>query len=133
MDILLGIHSLVRWVILLVAVVAIAKLAYGWLRAGAYDSADRGLVMGYSGLLDLQALLGLVLLFGNAFVLGEGFPMPRILHAIVMILAVITGHLAGRGRSDPAKTRYRRALAAIAGSLVLVLLGIILIMAGQGS
>ena len=133
MDFLLGIHALVRWVILLVAVVAIIKLAYGWLRAGVYDNIDRGLVMGYSGLLDAQALLGFVLLFGNAFMLGEGFPMPRILHAIVMIVAVITGHLAGRGKSDPAKARYRRALAAIAGSLVLVLIGIIIIMAGQGS
>ena len=128
MDIILGIHAIVRWIILLVAVAAIAKLAYGWLRAGTFDRADRGLVMGYSGLLDLQALLGFVLLFGNGFVLGEGFPMPSILHAIVMILAVITGHLAGRGKSDPAKARYRRALAAIAGSLVLVLIGIIIIM-----
>ena len=128
MDTLLFIHSLLRWLILLVAVAALAKLAYGWLRAGIFDGMDRGLVMGYSGLLDLQALVGFILLFGNAFLLGEGFPMPRVLHSIVMILAVITGHLAGRGKSDPAKARYRRALAAIAGSLVLVLIGVIIIM-----
>ena len=127
MEFILGIHSIVRWIILLVAVVALVKLAYGWLRAGVFDGMDRGLVMGYSGLLDLQALVGFILLFGNGFLLGEGFPMPRILHGIVMILAVITGHLAGRGKSDPAKARYRRALAAIAGSLVLVLIGIIII------
>ena len=54
MDFILGIHSIVRWIILLVAVVAIIKLAYGWLRAGVFDGMDRGLVMGYSGLLDLQ-------------------------------------------------------------------------------
>ena len=133
MDTLLFIHSLLRWLILLVAVAALAKLAYGWLRAGIFDGIDRGLVMGYSGLLDLQALLGLILLFGNGFVGGEGFPLPRILHAIVMILAVVAGHLAGRGKTDPAKARYRRALAAIAGSLVLVLIGIIILAAGQGS
>ena len=127
MEFILGIHSIVRWIILLVAVVALVKLAYGWLRAGVFDGMDRGLVMGYSGLLDLQALVGFILLFGNGFLLGEGFPLPRILHGIVMILAVITGHLAGRGKSDPAKARYRRALAAIAGSLVLVLVGIIII------
>lgn len=131
MDVVLTIHSLVRWAILLVAIAAIIKLAYGWLRAGTFDNIDRGLVMGYSGLLDLQALLGLVLLFGNGFLLGEGFPMPRILHGIVMILAVITGHLAGRGKTDPATARYRRALTAIAASLVLVLVGIIIIMAGE--
>ena len=76
---------------------------------------------------------GLILLFGNGFVGGEGFPLPRILHAIVMILAVVAGHLAGRGKTDPAKTRYRRALTAIAVSLVLILIGIIIIAAGQGS
>jgi len=131
MDIVLGVHSLVRWIILLAAVAAIIKLGLGWLRAGSYDNLDRRLVMGYSGLLDLQALLGLVLLFGNGLLLGEGFPMRSILHAIVMILAVVTGHLAGRGRSDPARARYRRALAAIAASLVLILIGVILIMAGS--
>ena len=133
MDVLLGVHSFVRWLILLAALAAIAKLAYGWLRAGSFDQWDRRLVMGYSGLLDLQALLGLLLLFGNGFLLGEGFPLPRILHGMVMILAVVTGHLAGRGRDDPARARYRRALASIAGSLVLVVVGIIIVAAGQGS
>ena len=133
MDIVLAIHSIVRWVILLVAVVAIVKLGLGWMRAGTFDRMDRGVVMGYSGLLDLEALLGLILLFGNGIFAGEGFPIARILHAIVMILAVITGHLASRGKQAPPIARYRRALAAIAGSLVLVLIGIIIITAGQGA
>jgi hypothetical protein len=130
MDIVLAIHSIVRWVILLVAVVAIVKLGLGWLRAGSYDNMDRGVVMGYSGLLDLQALLGMILLFGNGIFLGEGFPMVRILHAIVMILAVVTGHLASGGKQKPPIARYRRSLAAIAGSLVLIVVGIIIITAG---
>lgn len=133
MDILLAIHSILRWVVLLVAVAAIVKLGFGWLRAGNYDSLDRGVVMGYSGLLDLQALLGMILLFGAGFFLREGFPVVRILHAIVMILAVITGHLASGGKQAPPIARYRRALGAIAGSLVLILIGIIIITAGQGS
>ena len=70
MDIVLAIHSIVRWIILLVAVVAIVKLGLGWLRAGTYDSLDRGVVMGYTGLLDLQVLLGFILLFGDDFLLG---------------------------------------------------------------
>ena len=93
MNILLTIHSLLRWLILLVAVVAIVKLGLGWRRGGPFDGMDRGVVAGYSGLLDLQVLLGLVLLIGDAIFLGEGFPMVRILHAIVMILAVVTAHL----------------------------------------
>jgi len=132
-DFVLAIHSIVRWIILLVAVVAIAKLGLGWWRAGSFDSLDRGVVMGYSGLLDLQALLGFILLFGNGFFFGEGFPPARILHAIVMILAVIAGHVAIGGKQTPPIARYRRALGAIAGSLVLILIGIIIITAGQGA
>jgi hypothetical protein len=130
MDIVLAIHSVVRWVILLVAVVAIVKLGLGWLRAGTYDRLDQGVVMGYSGLLDLQALLGMILLFGDGFFLNQGFPMVRILHAIVMILAVVTGHLASGGKQAPPVARYRRALTGIAGSLVLIVIGIIIITAG---
>jgi len=133
MDIVLAIHSFVRWIILLVAVVAIVKLVLGWLRGGAFDGLDRGLVAGYSGFLDLQALLGLILLFGDAMFLGEGFPMVRILHAIVMILAVVAGHLPARWRASPAPVRYRASLAAIGGSLVLIVIGIFIIASGQAA
>ena len=44
MSILLMLHSIVRWIIVLVAVVAIVKLALGWLRGGAFKGMDRGLV-----------------------------------------------------------------------------------------
>jgi hypothetical protein len=133
MEIVLAIHSVVRWVILLVALVALVKLGLGWQQKGAFDGMDRGVVMGYSGLLDLQALLGLVLLFGNGFFFGEGFPLPRILHSIVMLLAVAAGHLPSLWKNSPAVTRYRMSLAAIAGSLALVVVGIIIIAVGQGS
>ena len=133
MDFVLMIHSIVRWIILLVAVVALVKLGWGWLRGGVFDGMDRGVVAGYSGLLDLQALLGLVLLFGDAIFLGEGFPMVRILHAIVMILAVVAGHLPARWRASPAPIRYRASLAAIGGSLVLIVIGIFIIVMGQAA
>ena len=131
MEVVLTVHSLVRWVILLVAVAAIVKLGLGWLRGGPFDGLDRGLLLGYSGLLDLQALLGLVLLFGGAIFLGEGFPMVRILHAIVMILAVAAGHLPARWRQSPAPVRYRGSLGALAASLLLIIVGVIIITAGQ--
>ena len=131
MNIVVTIHSLLRWLILLVAVVAIVKLGLGWRRGGPFDGMDRGVVAGYSGLLDLEALLGLVLLFGDAIFLGEGFPMLRILHAIVMILAVVSAHLSARWRRSPAPVRYRTSLAAIAGSLALIVVGIIIITVGS--
>ena len=38
MQILLMIHSIVRWLIVLVAIVAAVKFALGWLRGGTFGS-----------------------------------------------------------------------------------------------
>jgi hypothetical protein len=132
-EIVLTIHSWVRWVILLVAVIAIVKLSLGWLHGGTFDGMDRGVVAGYSGLLDLQALVGIILLVGDAVFLGEGFPMVRILHTIVMLLAVVAGHLPARWRQSPAPVRYRGTLAAISGAVVLILIGVIIITIGSAA
>jgi hypothetical protein len=133
MDVVLAIHSFVRWLILLAAVAVVARLLYGWRRGSEFTGLDRGLLLGYSGLLDVQALLGLVLLFGDAALLGEGFPAARIAHAIVMIVAVAAGHLPSLWRRAPAPVRYRRSLAAIATSLALIVIGIIIITTGQAA
>ena len=62
MDFLFTLHSHTRWLILLVAVAAIDKLAIGWQRGSAFKGMDRGLAAGFSGLMDLQATLGLIFL-----------------------------------------------------------------------
>jgi Co/Zn/Cd efflux system component len=57
--------------------------------------------------------------------------MLRVLHAIVMILAVVAGHLPAMWRQAPNPVRYRNTLGAIVGSLVLIIVGIFIIaMAG---
>ena len=89
MQILLLIHSYLRWLIVVVAVVAIVKFALGWLRGGAFKGMDRGLASGFSGLLDLQVTLGLIFMLWTGFA-GVGFPMVRIEHATTMIIAPST-------------------------------------------
>ena len=64
MDFVLTIHSINRWIIVVVAVIALIKFLIGWLRSSSYQPADRGLMAAYTGLLDLQLLLGLILLIG---------------------------------------------------------------------
>ena len=73
MALLLSIHSYLRWLILVVALIAVIKFAIGWLRGGAFQKMDRGLASGFSGLMDLQALTGLILLVWGGFA-GTGFP-----------------------------------------------------------
>ena len=123
MNILLMIHSILRWLIVVVAVIAIVKFALGWLCGGAFKGMDRGLSSGFSGLMDLQVTLGLIFLVGNGLA-GSGFPMYRIEHAVSMILAAVLAHLPMRWKNSEDKLRFRNSLFIVLGVLVIVLLGV---------
>jgi hypothetical protein len=123
MNILLMAHSGVRWLVLLVAAIAIAKFLIGWLGRGPFKGVDRGLMSGFSGLMDLQVTLGVIFLLWNGFS-GVGFPSYRIAHAVIMIIAAVLAHLSARWKNADDATRFRNNLFVIAGSLILVLIGI---------
>lgn len=123
MNILLMLHSILRWIILLVAMAAIVKFALGWLRGGAFSGMDRGLMSGFSGLMDLQVTLGIVFLLWSGFT-DVGFPMYRIEHGVTMIIAAVVGHLSARWKKADDRTRFRNNLFIIIAALVLILVGI---------
>lgn len=124
MEIIFMAHSGLRWVILLVAVVAIVKFTIGWLKGGPFKGMDRGLVSGFSGLMDLQVLLGLIFLIWNGLAPNVGFPRHRIEHAFIMIVAAVVAHLSARWKKAEDKIRFRNSLFVILASLALVLIGI---------
>ena len=97
MGIVLMIHSIVRWLIVAVAVVALVRFALGLIQRSDYDGMSRGLVAGFSGLMDLQSALGLVFLLWSGLT-GAGFPLYRIEHAVVMIAAAVVAHGPGRAK-----------------------------------
>jgi uncharacterized membrane protein YphA (DoxX/SURF4 family) len=116
-------HSWLRWLILLVAILAIIKFFVGWLRAGSYQSIDLGLMSGFSGLMDLEVTFGLLLLLWSGFA-GVGFPFYRIAHGVIMIIAASVAHMSARWKNADSATRFRNNLFLIVGSLILVLIGI---------
>ncbi|MBE0671201.1 MAG: hypothetical protein IH588_11480 [Anaerolineales bacterium] len=123
MLILLIAHSFLRWLIVLVAVIAIVKFALGWLRGGEFKSMDRGLASGFSGLLDLQVTIGLILMIWTGLA-GVGFPMFRIEHATTMIIAAVVAHLPARWKNAADTIRFRNTLFCILGALLLVYVGV---------
>jgi hypothetical protein len=123
MNILLMIHSILRWVILLVAVIAIVVFLVSWLRRSQLQGVDRGLMSGFSGLMDLQASIGIVLLIWGGLT-GLGFPAYRIEHGLIMVLAAVVAHLSARWKNVEEPLRYRNYFLIILGSLLLVLIGI---------
>lgn len=123
MDILLTIHSYLRWLILIVAVAAAVKFALGWLRGGAFKGMDRGLTSGFSGLIDLQVTLGIVYLIWNGLA-GEGFPMFRIEHAVTMIIAAVVAHLPVRWKDADDRIRFRNSLFVVLDVLIIIFIGL---------
>lgn len=128
MEMLLTIHSAVRWAILAVAALALVKLMIGW-AGGAFRGLDRGLLSGFSGLMDLQVLTGLIYFFWNGAA-AAGFPFYRILHLIVMIAAAGLAHVPARLQGLNDRLRFQYSIYTLVGSLALVLIGIMILPGG---
>ncbi len=92
MNLLLEAHSIVRWFVVAVTVVALVWFALRWLGEAAESRADRPLMSAFTGLIDLQTLLGITLLLWLGFA-GQGFPRHRIEHGVTMLIAVVLAHL----------------------------------------
>jgi hypothetical protein len=124
MSVLLTIHSFVRWLIVIVAIVAVVKFALGWRRGDAFQSMDRGIASGFSGLIDLQVTLGLIYLIWNGLAV-EGFPMFRIEHAVTMIIAAVVAHLPVMWKNADDKTRFRNSLFIVLDVLIIIFIGVV--------
>jgi hypothetical protein len=127
MTFLLTLHGEIRWIVAVIALAAILRFGFGWLRQAEYKGLDRGMMAAYTGFLDLNFLLGLILLFG----LGGGFPAHRIEHAVTMFLAVGVAHSAAAWRkSEDAALKFRNNLLVVVASLLFVILGVIRLRGG---
>ena len=124
MSILLTIHSYLRWLIVIIAIIAAVKFAIGWLRGGAFKGMDRGLVSGFSGIIDLQVTLGLIYMIWNGLAV-KGFPAFRIEHAITMIIAAVVAHLPVRWKNADDKTRFRNSLFIVLDVLIIIFIGVV--------
>jgi hypothetical protein len=124
MEFLVGIHGLVRWLVVIVAVVAVVR--YALVMAGKTQSSgmDRGLISGYTGLLDLNVLLGVIIIIG----LGE-WEMGQIEHMVTNIIGVVVAHVfAQRAKKieDP-KIKARTNLLGVVISLLIIIVGVALV------
>jgi hypothetical protein len=127
MDFLLTLHSIIRWGIVLIGLLALVKFLLGWARKSEFTKMDRGLSAGFSGLMDLQVTLGFILFFWSGLS-GAGFPLYRIEHLTVMLAAAIVGHLPAFMKKS--QNKFAVGLAAVSIALVLVYLGVALLPGG---
>jgi hypothetical protein len=121
MEFIVGIHSLVRWLVVIVAVVAVVRYALVMAGRAQSNGMDRGLISGYTGLLDLNVLLGVIIIIG----LGE-WETAQIEHAVTNIIGVVVAHFfAQRAKKieDP-QLKARTNLMGVVISLAIIVIGV---------
>ncbi|HET7321110.1 MAG TPA: hypothetical protein VFI96_01355 [Longimicrobiaceae bacterium] len=122
-NVLFHAHSGLRFLILLAAVVDVVYFAYALGARLPVRRAARVLTAIFTGLLDLQVILGLALVATGIYygaLIG---------HMAMMILAVIVAHAASvmaRGAEDPRRAYWIR-LVGVLLPLILIIMGILAI------
>ena len=120
-QIVLAIHNILRWVVLVLAIVAIVRAYLGWFGKREFTETDRRVGVYFSISIDIQLLLGLILYlflspitrtafqdFSSAMAITD-IRFFAAEHILMMILAAILVHvgtfLSKRATSDVSKHR----------------------------
>lgn len=119
-QILLTAHSVNRWLVIAVAVVGIIHAAMHLRGDGATRGPGKSLASIFLGLLDLQLLMGVAL-----FALKPGVHRVAGAHALLMLVAIVAGHLfkISTKKAEPNRAG-RLALSVYVVPLALILLGL---------
>ncbi|MFW6079918.1 MAG: hypothetical protein ACODAE_09865 [Gemmatimonadota bacterium] len=122
MEMLFHAHSGIRYLVLLAGLVAALYALVGWTRSAAFDRTGRLLGRVFVGALDLQVLLGLILLIETFY--------PRLIgHITMMILAAVAAHgfAVAQKRRRAEERSFALQFSGIALSLLLIVGGILAI------
>lgn len=137
-DLVLGIHSLLRWVVVILAALALGRALWGWWGQRAWEALDERLGLFFTVSLDVQVLLGLLLylflspITTGAFAsLGEAMADPALRFWLIehigwMIAALILAHV-GRAlakRASEARQKHQRTALFFGLAILAVLIAI---------
>lgn len=133
-QIFLYIHSWLRWIILILGIIAIVKAYAGWLGQKPYTKGDNGISAAFMGTLHLNLLIGLILyIFLSPYVqqafndFGAAMKNPEIRfwaveHILMNIIAVVVAQV-GRTKAKKAVDTIRKhKLTAIFYTIAFILL-----------
>lgn len=136
-TILLPIHSIVRWLLIIAVVAAVARAFMGWLGKKAWTRTDDKIGLAFTSLMDLQLLIGLILYvispilqtafqnFGGAMSNAQ-LRFFAVEHILMMVIAVVFAHV-GRALSKKASSdllKHRRAAIWFGLALLVILVAI---------
>ena len=139
-DFTVAIHNIVRWVVLILGIIVVARSILGWLGKKEWTATDRKFGVFFTSAIDIQLLLGILLYFvfsnwalkaimelGMAEVMKQSeYRFFAIEHAFYMILAVVFAHLGSAlpKKVDDSQMKFKRAALWFGLALLLLLAGI---------
>jgi heme A synthase len=124
METLVTIHSHMRHLVLLTAVLATVALLISYMRTKSIGKLPTTLHIVYLAVITLQLLLGIVVLITTWNSEDSSAIVRKLTHAFVMLMSVGTVHMSVRPRKRQDPMSARNASILTAGSLVLMLLGL---------
>jgi hypothetical protein len=136
-PIVLALHSIVRWLVIVFAVLALVRMFSGWAGRRIWAHADDRVGILFTSMLDLQMLLGLILYFflspitasllnGTGSISSPGVRFFGVEHILMMLVGVVVAHV-GRSISKKAPTssgKFNRAAILYSLAVVIILLAI---------
>jgi uncharacterized membrane protein YozB (DUF420 family) len=135
--IVVNLHSILRWVILLLALLILVRAANGLSFKRGYTQSDSKINMWFTSAIDTQVLLGIILYFTSSltttalqdFSSAMKNPLQMFFgveHVFAMVLAMIAAHIGRamikKGADAPAK--HRRTILWVAITIVIILIAI---------
>jgi hypothetical protein len=136
-PIFLATHNIIRWVALILTILAVVRAYLGWFGKREWTQRDRKIGSYTAMAFDIQLLLGLILYFvysplvrtalqdfGAAMQVAD-LRFFALEHAIFMVLAVVFAHLGSilPRKAEGSAGKHKRAAIAFSLALLMVLLG----------
>jgi hypothetical protein len=119
----LSIHNIFRWLVVAAALFALFQAYSGWLRKRAWQNLDRTAGIIYTSALDIQMLLGVVLMFLIGLPNLGRFLME---HIIPMALALVFAHVGSSSakKADVDADKHRKAALWFSAATLVMLLAV---------
>lgn len=135
--ILKDIHNLVRWVVIILGILALVRAYMGFLGNREWTERDRKIGIFFAVSIDIQLLIGLILYLFlsditrtifrdfSAAMSNEGIRFFALEHAFYMILAVVFVHLGSMlpRRVDDSRAKFARAAIWFTLTFLVIILG----------
>lgn len=111
-------HSSIRWLVVLVGLIIIAKGLIGWAMKSNYQAIDRKIMGAFMGIFGIQVTLGLI--FFVVLLINGGYAFYQVIHIVFMFIAFFVAMRSARWKNGEDHIPYRNNAIALLISAVLI-------------